>query len=108
MGPRLGAVFVLAVILLHFRFGAEAMVVNFTRKIQMHWPRHASFQMPEGVCGVLMDAIRRDQPLAVFLESFGGGLLIAGLNEVLAIVGSNGYVTRQHQQRRARAMGHCD
>ena len=55
-----------------------------------------------------MDAIRRDQPLAVFLQPFGGRLLIAGLDEVLAIVGGDGHVTCQHQQRRARAMRHGD
>ena len=66
------------------------------------------FQIAERVAGVFMDAIRRDQPLAVFLQALGGRLLIAGLDEVFAIVGGDGHVARQHQQRRARAMRHRD
>ena len=74
----------------------------------MHRPRHAGPQVPEGVGGVLVDAVRRDQPLAVLLHADGGRLLVAALDAALRVVAADRHVAGQNQERSAGSVGGAD
>jgi hypothetical protein len=98
-GARLGAVFIFAIVVLEFRGIGESGSGHFAREIEMHWAGDARFQIAKRVPAVLPDAIRSDQPLAVLLQTRGQRLLIARLDERLAIVAGNLHVAGQDQQR---------
>ncbi len=67
----------------------------------MHRAGDARFQIAKRISAVLPDAVRSDQPLAVFLHAGGDRLLITGLDERFAVVARDLHVAGQDQQRRA-------
>ena len=77
MRPRLGAVARLVVEELELGGVLEAGRGDLGGEVEVHRPRHAAPQLPEGIAGVFVHATRDDQPLAVLLQALGGRLLVA-------------------------------
>ena len=81
MRARIGAVFVLGVVVGEVASVGEARARHFAREIQMDRAGHAGLQIAKSVGAVLMHAIRRDQALAVLLDPGGDAAAAAGLDE---------------------------
>ena len=101
MRPRLGPIARLVVEELELGGVLEPRRGDLGGEVEVHRLRHAAAQLPERVAGVLVHAPRDDQPLAVFLQSFRGRLLVTELNAAFGVFGADRHVAGDDQQRRA-------
>ena len=103
-----GAVRALVVVVEQVVGRVELGSCHLAGEVEMHRPRHAGPQVPEGVGGVLVDPVRGDQPLAVLLHADRRRLLVAALDAALRVIAADGHVAGQDQERGTGGVGGAD
>jgi hypothetical protein len=104
MRARFGAVARLVVIELEVAGILELRRCHFGGEVDVHRLGDAALQLAECIAGVLVHALRVDQPLAVLLQAFGRRLLVAELNARLGVFLVDRHVAGENQQRRSRGI----
>src|SRR5208282_5184163 len=70
---------------------------NVDWKVEVHYVWHAGFQISERIRSVLIDSVRRGDPLTVLLDALGRRLLIHELYPLPVVLLLKGLIAGEHQ-----------